>query len=338
MRVAINGYGRIGRCLLRAAMQREDCAGLEFLFINEPASAESIAYLTRYDSTHGLFPGSVSLEGNRLRVEAARNSALIDVCSVEHPDANCWQSYGIDILLDCSGAYGSPALARRHIEAGAERVLLSYPGEAGIPAIVFGVNHSDVGRDAMVYSAASCTSNALVAVLAPLHGAYGVRQGVVTTIHSSMHDQPVIDAYHSTDLRKNRAAGQSIIPVDTGLAAGVGRIMPELAGRLIAHALRVPVANVSALNVTLDLDSDISVSVINETLEAEARARLQGVLDVTREPLASCDFIGNLHSAIVDAAQTNVVGQRTVNLLIWFDNEWAFANRMLDIALYLQQQ
>lgn len=341
MRLAINGYGRIGRCVLRAASLREDCKSLDFVAINELAAADALAYLTRYDSTHGRFPGGIEHVANKLEITTDVNRYSLEILSQESFDQtdgqNVWQDRSIDLLLECTGQFGTMALSNKHLLSGAQRVLLSYPGESVIPAVVYGVNHLNVDCEQAILSAASCTSNALLPVISVLHKAFGIQSGVITTIHASMHDQPVIDAYHSDDLRKNRSASQSIIPVDTELAAGVGRIIPELDGKFIAHALRVPVSNVSSLNVTLNLQSDVSVEQVNELLRSAASQQLKGVLGFSEEQLASCDFIGDARSSVVDGLQTDVVGSRTVNLLIWFDNEWAYANRMLDIALMISR-
>jgi D-erythrose 4-phosphate dehydrogenase len=211
-------------------------------------------------------------------------------------------------------------------------VLLSNPGESGIPVVVCGVNPALLDTSPPLASAASCTSNALIPVLHVLHEAFGISNGIITTIHASMHDQPVIDAYHSDDLRKNRAASQSIIPVDTGLALGIGRVLPELEGKFAAHAVRVPVNNVSALNITLNLNCLTDVTAVNGVLQQAAKTSLEGVMGFTQERLASCDFNHDARSGIIDAQQT-LVSENTVNLLVWFDNEWAFANRMLDLLL-----
>ncbi|MBT8148575.1 MAG: erythrose-4-phosphate dehydrogenase, partial [Gammaproteobacteria bacterium] len=224
--------------------------------------------------------------------------------------------------------------AQAHLQAGARAVLLSNPGEAQIPAIVYGVNQRLLAGQPAIASAASCTSNALVPVLHVLQRSFGIESGVITTIHASMHDQPVIDAYHSDDLRKNRAASQSVIPVDTSLAAGIGRILPGLDGRFVAHALRVPVNNVSALNITLNLNQATSAEQINQALYEASVGELAGVLGYTTERLASCDFNHDTRSGIIDALQTQLCAGRTANLLVWFDNEWGFANRMLDLALH----
>ena len=334
MRLAINGYGRIGRCVLRACYERGLQRQLSIVAINELASAEALSYLTRYDSTHGKFPFALECDGEELRVDGDR----IVLCAAADASSLPWAELGIDLVLECSGQQGTESAAGAHLQAGARQVLLSNPGEPPIPALVYGINHESADCNAAVLSAASCTSNALTPVLAVLDRAFGIHSGVVTTLHASMHDQPVIDAYHSEDLRRNRAATQSIIPVDTALAQGVGRILPALGGKLVAHALRVPINNVSALNITLNLEAETTVEAINETLAEAASTQLQGVMGYCEEPLASCDFNHDPRSCIVDARQTQLIERRTANLLVWFDNEWAFANRMLDLAQFLNAQ
>jgi len=332
MRVAINGYGRIGRCVLRAAMERDDCAALEFVAINELAAPESLHYLTRYDSTHGRFPGTVELESGHLALSSGNRHVKPALLAEADPAALPWQQLQIDMVLECSGQVTTALQAQAHLDAGAGHVLLSNPGESGIPVIVCGVNLALLDTSPPLASAASCTSNALIPVLHVLHEAFGISNGVITTIHASMHDQPVIDAYHSDDLRKNRASSQSIIPVDTALALGIGRVLPELEGKFAAHAVRVPVNNVSALNITLNLNCLTDVTAVNGVLQQAAKTSLEGVMGFTQERLASCDFNHDARSGIIDAQQT-LVSENTVNLLVWFDNEWAFANRMLDLLL-----
>lgn len=330
IRLAINGYGRIGRSVLRALHERGLQQRMAVVAINEPADLATIAHLTRYDSVHGRFAGRVETGPGCLRLDGR------DIAISHHEDLGAlpWGELGVDVVLDCSGRHERREQLQAHLVAGAGRVLLSQPGESAIPAVVFGINHDLLDDTAVrIASNASCTTNGLVPVLLVLQRAFGIEQGVVTTIHSAMNDQPVLDAYHHTDLRKTRAAGQSIIPVDTGLAAGIGRILPGLEGRFAAHALRVPTLNVSAMEVTLQLPHAISAAAANAALAAAASGELAGVLGYTEEPLASCDFNHDPHSGIVDASQT-VVSGKLLNLLIWFDNEWGYANRMLDVVAY----
>ena len=330
LRVAINGYGRIGRSVLRAVYESGLRSLLQVVAINEPADAKTIAHLTRYDSTHGRFPGTVDLENHRLQV----NGDEINLFHGEEIMRLPWHDLHIDVVLECSGAFSDRCTAEQHIQAGAGRVLFSQPAQSDVDAtIVFGVNDGDLTGSEAVISAASCTTNAVVPVIKALDDAFGVSGGVITTIHSAMNDQPVIDAYHHTDLRKTRAAMQSIIPVETGLAKGIDRLMPHLRGCFEAQAMRVPTVNVSAIDLSVILKQDSDVSSVNDCLANAARGSLNGVLGYTEEPLASCDFNHDPRSGIVDASQTRVSEKTLAKVLIWFDNEWGYANRMLDILL-----
>jgi D-erythrose 4-phosphate dehydrogenase len=329
IRLAINGFGRIGRSVLRALYERHLQDQISIVAINEPAAAEALAYLTRYDSTHGRFPGSVELQGNTLMV----NGDSIVLTAHESLDALDWRQYNVDIVLECSGQFSSRALAEKHLAAGAKRVLFSQPADGDIDAaIVCGVNEHLLQAEHTIASCASCTTNAIVPVIKILDETFGVHNGVITTIHSAMNDQPVLDAYHHTDLRKTRAALHSLIPVDTKLARGIERILPHLQGRFEAQALRVPTQNVSAIDLSVLLEKPVDAASINAALQDAAQHSLRGILAYTEEPLASCDFNHDAHSGIVDASQTRVSGQ-LVKVLVWFDNEWAYANRMLDVAL-----
>ncbi len=329
LRLAINGYGRIGRTVLRALQESPHRDAMQVVAINELADGPTVAHLTRYDSTHGRFPGTVELRDGCLRI-AGHDKVLMrqeDITRLR------WDSVDVDLVLECSGAFSDRATAGQHMTAGARRVLFSQPGEADVDAtVVYGVNHGDLRREHRIVSAASCTTNGIVPVIAALDDVFGIDFGTITTIHSAMNDQPVLDAYHNTDLRKTRAAGQSIIPVDTGLARGVERILPALAGRFTAQALRVPTLNVSAMDLTVTLQSDADEASVNAALAEAAAQRFEGVLGYTEEPLASCDFNRDSRSSIIDACQTRVSGRRLVKVLTWFDNEWGYANRMLDVA------
>ena len=332
--LAINGFGRIGRSVFRAWAQRADAQeGLCLSAINELADAETVAHLARYDSTHGRFRGDIALGKSALIVDGNP----ISLMSQEDVATLPWGAQGIDLVLECTGAFSDRASAEAHLTAGAQRVLFSQPAESNVDAtIVWGLNQGELSPAHRILSAGSCTTNALCPVLDVLDRQFGIEAGTVTTIHSAMNDQPVLDAYHNTDLRKTRAAFQSIIPVDTGLAIGVPRILPQLEGKLTAHALRVPTLNVSAMDVAVYTQRDCSASEVNNALFSAATDRLKGVLGFTTEPLASCDFNGESCSSVVDASQTQVSGDRLVKVLIWFDNEWAYANRLLDIALQIK--
>jgi D-erythrose 4-phosphate dehydrogenase len=331
-RIALNGYGRIGRCVLRALHERGAGAQLEIVALNDLADQASIEYLTRFDSTHGRFPGEVKVDGDCLHI----NGDCVKVLRQATPEAIDWAALDIDLLLECSGQYTTRGDAQRFIDAGAPRLLLSQPmaSEADIDAtVVYGVNQDCLtGRETLV-SNASCTTNCGVPLLKLLNETVGIDYVSITTIHSAMNDQPVIDAYHHEDLRRTRSAFQSVIPVSTGLARGIERLLPELSGRIQAKAIRVPTVNVSCLDITLQTARDTSAAEINAVLRQAAESGpLKGLLAYTELPHASCDFNHDPHSAIVDGSQTRVSGPRLVNLLAWFDNEWGFANRMLDVA------
>lgn len=330
IRVAINGYGRIGRSVLRALYESGAREWVQVVAINEPADSKTMAHLTRYDSTHGRFPGTVSESEDSLTINGD------DIAIVHEKDLSAlpWGQHGVDVVLECSGTFTDRDTAEQHISSGAKRVLFSQPADPSVDAtIVYGINHSILNGNETIISSAACSTNCVVPVIKVLNDAFGVEGGVITTIHSAMNDQPVIDAYHHTDLRKTRAAMQSIIPVDTGLALGIDRILPELTGRFQAQAMRVPTVNVSAIDLSVMLDAEVDTAAVNAALESAANGSLDGVLGYTEEPLASCDFNHDPRSGIVDASQTRVSQQKLVKVLIWFDNEWGYANRMLDTLL-----
>jgi erythrose-4-phosphate dehydrogenase len=331
LRLAINGYGRIGRSVLRALQESAFRGRLQVVAINELADAATVLHLTRYDTTHGRFPGSLEGDDEALWVDGQ----AIRLLNSEAIDGLPWGELGVDIVLECTGAFSDRATAEKHLARGAGKVLFSQPAQSDVDAtVVYGINHQQLRADHRVVSSASCTTNAISPVIQALHTAIGIESGTITTIHSAMNDQPVLDAYHHTDLRKTRAASQSIIPVDTGLARGVERILPEMTGRFSAQALRVPTLNVSALDLTVQTCRDTDVDAVNRVLHDAAQSCFEGVLGYTDEPLASCDFNHDDRSSIVDASQTRISGTRLVKVLTWFDNEWAYANRMLDVASY----
>ena len=327
IRVAINGYGRIGRSVLRALYESGARDSVQVVAINEPADSKTIAHLTRYDSTHGRFPGVIEESEHSLSI----NGDSIEILHQQHLDQLPWRDMGIDLVLECSGSFSDRETAEMHLSSGAKRVLFSQPAEPTVDAtIVYGINQHLLSAEQTIVSAASCSTNCVVPVIKVLNDSFGIEGGVITTIHSAMNDQPVIDAYHHTDLRKTRAAMQSIIPVDTGLALGIDRLLPELTGRFQAQAMRVPTVNVSAIDLSVMLNTEVDTATINAALEDAAIGELAGVLGYTEEPLASGDFNHDPRGGIVDASQTRVSQQRLVKVLIWFDNEWGYANRMLD--------
>lgn len=330
--VGINGLGRIGRLLARRLYERDDARrALELVMCNEVADVETVVHLLKYDSTHGRFSHPVAFEEGGLRI-ADRFTHL----SHETEPSNVhWGDRGVDVVIDCTGAEFSRASASAHLGRGVGRVLLSQPASVDVDStIIWGLNHSLLAPNMSVISAGSCTSNALMPVLSVIDRAFGINAGFVTTIHSAMNDQPVIDAYHHTDLRKTRAAFNSVIPVETGLAQGVERFFPHLSDKISARALRVPTLNVSSLDVVLSVDKSTSAHEVNAAI-SESLDDFDGVLAVNSEPLASCDFLGAEASSIVDTTQTQVSNGHLIKLMIWFDNEWAFVNRMVDIVLRL---
>ena len=330
--VGINGLGRIGRLLARRLNERDDARrALELVMCNEVADVETVVHLLKYDSTHGRFSYPVAFEKGGLRI-ADRFTHL----SHETEPSNVhWGDRGVDVVIDCTGAEFSRASASAHLGRGVGRVLLSQPASVDVDStIIWGLNHSLLAPNMSVISAGSCTSNALMPVLSVIDRAFGINAGIVTTIHSAMNDQPVIDAYHHTDLRKTRAAFNSVIPVETGLAQGVERFFPHLSDKISARALRVPTLNVSSLDVVLSVDKSTSAHEVNAAI-SESLDDFDGVLAVNSEPLASCDFLGAEASSIVDTTQTQVSNGHLIKLMIWFDNEWAFVNRMVDIVLRL---
>ena len=329
LRLAINGYGRIGRSVLRALYESPLRSELQVVAINELADAGTVLHLTRYDSTHGRFPRPLAGDEHRLLVDG---DAIALLCKPQIEDLP-WRDLGVDIVLECTGAFSDRATAEQHLNRGAGKVLFSQPAQPDVDwTVVYGVNHEQLQAQHSIVSNASCTTNGIVPVIKALEDTVGIESGTITTIHSAMNDQPVLDAYHHTDLRKTRAASQSIIPVDTGLARGVERILPAMQGRFTAQALRVPTLNVSALDLTVQTRSETDELAINRILHDAAQSRFSGVLGYTEELLASCDFNHDARSSIIDASQTRVSGKQLVKVLTWFDNEWGYANRMLDVA------
>jgi glyceraldehyde 3-phosphate dehydrogenase/D-erythrose 4-phosphate dehydrogenase len=331
LRLAINGYGRIGRCFLRALLESPVAHNLRVVALNEPANLESMAYLTRYDSTHGRFPGVVEAVDGQLLID----QHPIRISHARSPEEVDWS--GIDLVVECSGAYARRSELSRFIDAGCPRLLLSHPGASGEDVdatIVAGINENALTGSEKLVSAASCTTNAIVPLLDLLDREVGIEQALLTTLHSVMNDQPLIDGYHHDDLRRTRSAMQSIIPVSTGLARGVERLLPQLAGRVQAKAIRVPTTNVSGIDLTLTTQRPVSVHSINTLLAQAAHGPLKNRVAYSEAAHASIDFNHDPHSAIVDGSQTRTSGTHLVNLFVWFDNEWGFANRMLEVAAH----
>ncbi|MGP1956263.1 MAG: erythrose-4-phosphate dehydrogenase [Arsenophonus sp. NC-PE1-MAG3] len=329
VKVAINGFGRIGRSILRALYESDHRTQITVVAINEIAASEGIAHLLKYDSSHGRFACDVRLNNDFLVVD----NDSIHIFHQSEIKKLTWRALDIDIVLDCTGVYGSKADGYAHLSSGAKKVLFSHPGSADLDAtIVYGVNETSLKNSDQLVSNASCTTNCIIPVIKILDDALDIEFGTVTTIHSSMNDQPVIDAYH-TDLRRTRAASQSIIPVDTKLAAGITRIFPKFKDHFEAISIRVPTINVTAIDLNVTVRSKVTVMKVNQILQQAAKGLFHGIVDYTELPLVSTDFNHDSHSAIVDSTQTRVSGQHLIKILIWCDNEWGFANRMLDTTV-----
>ena len=327
IRCAINGYGRIGRSILRALYEYRRWPAT-IVAINDLAGPETITHMTRFDSTHGRFHLPVQHSGTWLQVAEDR----IQMLSQETLSPRVWRELGIDVVLECTGTIKRRADAQVHLDAGAGKVLISNPADSLVDAtVVYGINDRELTGRETVVSNASCTSNCVVPVLEVVDRAFGIACGNITSIHSAMNDQPVIDA-NCTDLRLCRAAGASIVPVDTRLNRGIERILPRFAGLFQTTALRVPTMNVTAMDLHLQLERPASTDQINAVLKKAASQQLDGIMDYCDIPLASIDFNHDPHSCIVDGTQTRISGDRLAKLLVWCDNEWGFANRMLDTA------
>ncbi|MBR7889639.1 erythrose-4-phosphate dehydrogenase [Marinomonas sp. A79] len=329
LRVAINGYGRIGRSVLRALYENGYRDHIQVVAINELSDIETISYLTRYDTTHGRFPKPVSVDNNALLI--GDDAILCFACAT--PNELDWSALELDLVLECSGSFSGRDGAQAYLDAGVPRLLLSQPAAADVDAtIVYGFNHQDIHANHDIVSAASCTTNCLIPVLDVVKQFAGVAHGMTQTIHSAMNDQPVIDGYHTKDLRLTRAALSSIIPVDTGLARGITRMMPEFDGKMGCNAVRVPTLNVSVIDLVLSTESPVTVEQINAQLEQASKTQYAGLMGFTKEAHASVDFNHDPRSVIIDSTQTQVIDGCMVKLLCWFDNEWGYANRMLDVA------
>ena len=330
LKVGINGYGRIGRNVLRALYEGDRRTQLQIVAINDLGDAKINAHLTRYDSVHGRFRAEVNIADDALLVSGDR----IKVLSERDPAKLPWAALGVEMVFECTGLFTSKAKASKHLEGGAKRVLISAPGGDDVDAtIVYGVNQNVLKSSQTVISNASCTTNCLAPLAKVLHDAIGIKAGVMTTIHSYTNDQVLTDVYHS-DLRRARSATQSMIPAKTGAAAAVGLVLPELRGKLDGFAIRVPTINVSMVDLSFSAARATSVDEVNGLMKsAAARAPLQGILAYNDAPLVSVDFNHDPHSSVFDATLTKVIEGTLVKVCAWYDNEWGFSNRMLDTAL-----
>ncbi|WP_028970508.1 type I glyceraldehyde-3-phosphate dehydrogenase [Sphingomonas sp. URHD0057] len=326
-KVAINGFGRIGRLVARAILERPDC-GLELVSVNDLADAKSNAWLFKRDSVHGLFPGDVTTDGNDIVVNGKR----IHVTAERDPAKLPHKANGVEIALECTGFFADRAGGEKHIEAGAKRVLISAPAKGADLTVVYGVNDDKLTADSVIVSNASCTTNCLAPVAKVLNDALGIERGLMTTVHAYTNDQKILDQIHS-DLRRARAAAMSIIPTTTGAARAVGEVLPELKGKLDGSAIRVPVPDVSLVDLTFTPGRDTSRDEVNQILKAASETqRLKGILDYTDEPLVSIDLQHTSASSTIDSLETAVIEGKLVRVVSWYDNEWGFSNRMVDTA------
>lgn len=333
IKAAINGYGRIGRNVLRALYESGRGEDIRIVAINDLGDAKTNAHLTRYDTAHGRFPGEVSVDGDNLVVNGDR----IRVLAERNPADLPWGELGVDVVLECTGLFTSKETASAHLTGGAKKVVISAPAGKDVDAtIVYGVNHHTLQSRHTVISNASCTTNCLAPLVKPLHERIGLEHGLMNTIHAYTNDQVLTDVYHK-DLRRARSATQSMIPTKTGAAAAVGLVLPELDGKLDGFAVRVPTINVSMVDLTFRASRDTSVDEVNQVLKASSQGELKGILAYNDEPLVSVDFNHNPASSIYDASLTRVVEGRLVKACAWYDNEWGFSNRMIDTAVALMQ-
>jgi glyceraldehyde 3-phosphate dehydrogenase len=330
IKVAINGYGRIGRNILRAHYEGGKKHDIEIVAINDLGDASINAHLTQYDTAHGRFPGTVTVEGDSIVV----NGDKIKVIAERDPSKIQWGAMGVDVVLECTGFFTTKEAASKHLAGGAKKVIISAPGGKDVDAtIVYGVNHQVLKATDTVISNASCTTNCLAPLVKPLNDIIGVETGLMTTIHAYTNDQKLSDVYHE-DVRRARAAPMSMIPTKTGAAAAVGLVLPELNGKLDGYAMRVPTINVSIVDLSFIAKRDTSVEEINKILKDASNGALKGVLEYTDAPLVSVDFNHNPASSTYDATLTKVSG-RLVKVSSWYDNEWGFSNRMLDTTVAL---
>ena len=331
IKLAINGYGRIGRNILRALYESNRTNEIQVVAINDLGDTNTNAHLTQYDTAHGKFNATVEVDGDHIIVNGDR----IRVCSERDPSKLPWKELDVDVVHESTGYFASKEKASAHLAAGAKKVIISAPGGGDVDAtIVYGVNHGLLKSSDTVISNASCTTNCLAPLVKPLHDKIGLVQGVMTTIHAYTNDQVLTDVFHP-DLRRARSATQSMIPTKTGAAAAVGLVLPELNGKLDGFSMRVPTINVSVVDLTFTAARDTTIEEINSVMKDASNSELKGVLEYSDAPLVSCDFNHNPASSVFDASLTKVMGGNLVKVLSWYDNEWGFSNRMLDTTMAL---
>ncbi len=330
-RVAINGFGRIGRITLRVALGEK--TDLDFVAVNDLVDAKTLAYLFKYDSIHGTYQGEVKAEGDSIIIDGKK----IKVCSERNPASLPWKEMGVDIVIESTGLFRSKEQAASHLQAGAKKVIISAPAKGAVPTIVMGVNE-ETYRPAQddIVSNASCTTNCLVPIVKVLIDNFGIKHAVMTTIHSYTNDQVLLDAPHK-DLRRARAAALSMIPTSTGAAVAAGKVIPELEGKIDGLAIRVPTPDVSLVDLVAEVEKETTVDEVNLALRKASQGSLKGILKYSSEPLVSHDFTTDSASAIVDADYTYVIEGTLVKVLGWYDNEWGYSCRIIDLAEYMQK-
>lgn len=323
-RIAINGFGRIGRTVMRIAKLR---GHYNVVAVNDLASADQLAYAFKYDSIHGIYPGEVSVDGNRMQIDGDP----FDVLAERDPAKLPWKELGVDYVVESSGQFRKISDLNKHLEAGARRVIVTVPTKEPLDAtLVAGINDHVVTRDSRIISNASCTTNCAAPLVKVLHEAFGIRHGLLTTVHAYTSDQRLIDAPHD-DKRRSRNAATNIVPTSTGAARTIGVVLPELAGKLDGVAMRVPVADGSLVDLTVEVQRDVTVEEVNAAMQTAANGALRGILSYCTDPIVSSDIIGNSHSSIFDAELTQVMQGRMVKVVAWYDNEWGYSTRVEEL-------
>lgn len=332
IRIGINGFGRIGRSIARIATADPD---IDLVAVNDLADPDELAHLFEYDTVHGQFEGDVERDGETLTIDGNEVRVLAEESPADLP----WDDLGVDYALECTGVFRQDEEARQHLEAGADKVILSAPGKGDIDlSVVYGVNHEELEPDSMdLIDVASCTTNCLAPVAKVLHEQFGIEHGLMTTVHSYTNSQNLLDGPGAKDYRRNRAAAENLVPTTTGAAVAVTRVMPELEGRLDGMAVRTPTPNVSMIDLVANLDASVSVDDINDAMREAANGELEGVLGYTEDPVVSSDLVNDPHSSVFDADSTMMTGDGFVKVVSWYDNEWGFSSRMLDVVEYMDE-
>lgn len=323
VKVAINGFGRIGRMVFKAGYKDKD---IEFVAVNDLTDAKTLAHLLKYDSVHGCFPGKIEAKGNNIIIDGKK----LEVFAEKDPSKLPWKKLKVDVVVESTGFFRTRDTVQLHLDAGAKKVVLSAPGKDDIKTIVMGVNDKDITKEDTMISNASCTTNSLAPMAKVLHEKFGIKRGFMTTVHSYTGDQKILDGPHS-DLRRARSAAANIIPTTTGAAKAVGLVLPELKGKLDGIALRVPTQDGSVTDLVVELEKNVTVEEINKAMKNAANKELKGILEYTEDPIVSSDVVDNPHSSIFDALSTSVIGGNFVKLLTWYDNEWGYSCRMIDM-------